>query len=394
MKKNLMFVLIVLMGFALVACGESDTDSLKLYNWGEYIDDELVEAFETESGIKVKQIAFDSNEVAITQIKAGNKYDLVIPSDYAIEQLALENLIQPINWDLITTFDKDVDLADGLATILAQLNSGDDAFDLLNYAVPYFWGNVGILYDTTTVNEADLTGWDALTNPNYEIAFYNSARDAYMIALKTIDADLNAPTVSEMTDAKAWLTAALTSQTYVITDEIFDAMLDPARYDMAVAYSGDANYLMMENENLSFFVPEEGTNIWVDGFVVPQGADEDKAYAFINFMMTYEHAAQNTEYVGYSTPRKDVFEEMLEAGGTYEDYAASYNVRINENDQVYRYNSTLKRQMDTEWQQILASKGYSEEGLGIGAYLAIGIVIILVSSSAVFAVIKKRRKVI
>ena len=394
MKKYMIFALIVLFGFTLQACGGSSENVLKLYNWGEYIDDDLVKAFEEESGYKVKQIAFDSNEVAITQIKAGNQYDLVIPSDYAIEQLALENLIQPINWELITTFDKDVDLADGLSAILAQLNSGAEAFDLLSYAVPYFWGNVGILYDTTTVNPTDLTGWDALTNPNYDIAFYNSARDAYMIALKTIGADINHPTVEEMTQAKTWLTNALTSKTYVITDEIFDAMLHPARYDMAVSYSGDANYLMMENENLSFFVPEEGSNIWVDAFVIPQNANLEMAYAFINFMMKYENAKQNTEYVGYSTPRKDVFEEVLEAGGLFEDLAASYDVRMNENDQVYRYNSTLKRQMDTEWQQILASKGYGDEGLGLGAYLAIGIVIVLVSSSAIFAVIKRKRKLI
>ena len=394
MKKFMMIALLVAFGIVLQACGESNENVLKLYNWGEYIDDDLVAAFEEESGYKVKQIAFDSNEVAITQIKAGNKYDLVIPSDYAIEQLALENRIQPIDWSLITTFDKHIDLADGLANILAQLNTGDDAFDLLEYAVPYFWGNVGILYDTTTVNATDLTGWDALTNLNYRIAFYNSARDSYMIALNAIGADINQPTNDEMIQAKAWLNNALTLDVKVITDEIFEHMLNPARYDMAVSYSGDANYLMSENENLSFFVPEEGTNVWVDAFVIPNDANLDMAYAFINFMMSYDSALQNTEYVGYSTPRKDVFEEMLEAGGTFEDYAASYNVRINENDVVYRYNSTLKRQMDTEWQQILASKGFTDEGLGFGAYLAIGIVIVLVSSSLVFAVIKRKKRML
>ena len=394
MKKYMILGLLLAFGLVLQACGGSNENVLKLYNWGEYIDDDLVAAFEAESGYKVKQIAFDSNEVAITQIKAGNQYDLVIPSDYAIEQLAIEHLIQPIDWSLITTFDKQLDLADGLADILAQLNTGAEAFDLLEYAVPYFWGNVGILYDKTTVNTADLTGWNALTNTNYRIAFYNSARDSYMIALNAIGADINHPTNQEMINAKQWLTDALTIQTKVITDEIFEHMLHPARYDMAVAYSGDANYLMMENENLDFFVPEEGTNVWVDAFVIPNNANLEMAYAFINFMMSYDSALQNTEYVGYSTPRKDVFEEMLEAGGTFEEFAASYNVRINENDTVYRYNSTLKRQMDTEWQQILASKGYGEDGLGLGAYLAIGIVIVLVSSSFVFAIIKRKRKML
>jgi len=393
MKKYIVFVLLIGFGLLLNACDSGPV--LRLYNWGEYISDDLVAAFEKEAGYRVKQIAFDSNEVAITQIKAGNQYDLVIPSDYAIEQLAKENLIQEIDWSLITTFNKNTDLADGLSTILNQLNEGANGFDLLNYAVPYFWGNVGILYDTTTVDENDLTGWDALLNQDYRIAFYNSARDSFMIALKAQGAGINNPSETDLANAVTWLNNGLTRNTSVITDEIFDAMLDPARYDLAVSYSGDANYLMGENENLSFFVPEEGTNIWVDAFVIPNGANNEMAYAFINFMMSYESALENTEYVGYSTPRKDVFELVLGVDGIYEDYAESYDVRINLNDEVYRYNTALKSRMDTDWQVILASKGYDDEdGLGLGAYLAIGIVIVLVSSSAIFGIVKKRRKMI
>jgi spermidine/putrescine-binding protein len=169
-------------------------------------------------------------------------------------------------------------------------------------------------------------------------------------------------------------------------------MLDPARYDMAVSYSGDANYLMMENENLDFFVPEQGTNIWVDGFVTPVGANMEYAYEFMNFMLTYDAASRNTDWVGYSTPRKDVFEDMLASGGTYEDYASSYDVRINANDEVYRYNEDLKLQMDTTWQEILANKGFDEgEGLGVGAIAAIIIIGVLVVSTTVVSIIKKRR---
>jgi spermidine/putrescine transport system substrate-binding protein len=390
MKKYIVLILLIGFGVLLNACDSGPV--LRLYNWGEYISDDLVAAFEKEAGYKVKQIAFDSNEVAITQIKAGNQYDLVIPSDYAIEQLSKENLIQEIDWNLITTFSKDTDLADGLSEILNQLNTGVDGFDLLKYAVPYFWGNVGILYDTTKVDEADLTGWEVLLNQDYRIAFYNSARDSFMIALKELGSGINNPTEQQLVDARAWLNSALTQNTSVITDEIFDAMLDPARYDLAVSYSGDANYLMGENDNLSFFVPEEGTNIWVDAFVIPVGANTEMAYEFINFMMRYENALENTEFVGYSTPRKDVFEDVLGVGGSYFDYQESYDVRININDEVYRYNTALKARMDTDWQVILASKGYDEEeGLGLGAYLAIGIIVLLVSSTALFGIIKKRK---
>lgn len=395
MKKILVFVLMVAGLTFLASCESGPT--LRLYNWGEYIDDSLVEAFEEESGIRVRQIAFDSNEVAITQIKGGNQYDLVIPSDYAIEQLALESLIVPIDWSKVTSFDPETDVADGLKSILNSVKHDvTNGFDLLEYAVPYFWGNVGILYNTEVVDEADLIGWDVLHNNEYKIAFYNSARDAFMPALKATGAStINHPTATEMDEAVQWLSEGLTSEVSVITDEIFDAMLDPARYDLAVSYSGDANYLMSENDKLGFFVPEEGTNVWMDGFVIPEGANEDLSYAFINFMMTYEHALQNTEYVGYSTPRQDVFEDVLASGGSFEDYADSYDVRINAFDEVYRYNETLKDEMDTKWQEILANKGFDEdEGLGAGAMIAIIGIGVLIISSAVIGIIKKKRSVV
>jgi spermidine/putrescine-binding protein len=298
-----------------------------------------------------------------------------------------------IDWTKITTFDRETDLAEGLNDILTELSDGTQGYDLLDYAIPYFWGNVGILYDTTTVDQADLIGWDVLTNSDYEIAFYNSSRDSFMLALKATGANsINTPTDTEFDTAASWLGDALTSETYVITDEIFDAMLDPARYDLAVSYSGDANYLMSENENLDFFVPEEGTNIWVDAFVTPKGANMEYAYQFMNFMLSYDSALRNTEFVGYSTPRKDVFEEVLDVGGSFEDYATSYDVRQNDNDEVYRYNESLKLEMDTKWQEILADKGYDDnEGLGTGAIAAIVVIGVLVMSTVVTTIIKKRR---
>lgn len=391
MKKYLLVLTLLATTVFLASCQSGPT--LNLYNWGEYIDDALVEAFEEESGIKVKQIAFDSNEVAITQIKAGNDYDLVIPSDYAIEQLAAEDLIDPIDWERVTTFDKETDIATGLDSVLTTLDNQGEGFDLLEYAVPYFWGNVGILYDTTVVDEADLTGWDVLNmSDTYEIAFYNSSRDAYMSAMfATNTADINNPTDQELSDATDWLNHALTSDTYVITDDIFEAMLAPARYNLAVSYSGDANYLMMENEDLSFFVPDEGTNVWVDGFVLPKGANQDYAYDFINFMLSYESALQNTDWVAYTSPRQDVIDALLLDG--YDAYESSFDVRINANDQVYRYNDTLKTEIDNSWQEILANKGFDEEGIGTTTIIAIVVVAAIVIGTSVTAIIKKRKTI-
>ena len=392
MKKIIAIFIVLLTLIALIGCSEGET--LRLYNWGEYIDESLLEQFETETGIRVKQILFDSNEVAITQIKAGNQYDLAIPSDYAIEQLAEEDLIDPIVWSDITTFNPDTDLADGLALILSALDNNGNGFDLLHYAVPYFWGNLGILYDTTTVDIADLTSWDVLELHNtYDIAFYNSSRDAYLIGLKATGAtDVNVKNDVEFNAATDWLNTALTTEVAVQTDEIFDTMLDPASYDLAVAYSGDANYLISENPNLSFYVPAEGTNVFVDGFVTPKGADHDMAYAFMNFMLTYGHALQNTEEVMYTTPRKDVFNDVIASGGSFEDLVASYDISINTGDSIYRYNAALKADMDNSWQQILASKGYEGEGLGAGTIAIIVIAGVLVLSSVGLAIVKKIKK--
>ncbi|MFA6801562.1 MAG: extracellular solute-binding protein, partial [Acholeplasmataceae bacterium] len=197
MKKILLTLTIAFSIVFLASCSSGPT--LRLYNWGEYIDDALVEAFEDTYDISVKQIAFDSNEVAVTQMKAGNQYDLVIPSDYAIEQLASENLIDPIDWSKITTFNKDSDIATGLESVLTEVSAGSNGFDILEYSVPYFWGNVGILYNTTVVDQTDLTGWDVLLDSaTYEIAFYNSSRDAYMQAMfATGTNDINNPTTAE-----------------------------------------------------------------------------------------------------------------------------------------------------------------------------------------------------
>ena len=393
MKKSLLFLMIFVFLGVLASCEQGPT--LRLYNWGEYIDDSLVEAFEEESGIRVRQIAFDSNEVAITQMKGGNQYDLVIPSDYAIEQLAKEKLIQEIDWSRVETFNKNTDLATGLQTILDRVKEdANDPFDLLKYSIPYFWGNVGILYNKETVDASDLDGWDTLHLSNtYRIAYYNSARDSFMPALKAIGAEtINHPNANEMSQAVTWLSNGLTSEVSVITDEIFDAMLDPTRYDLVVSYSGDANYLMSENDKLDFYVPEEGTNVWVDGFVVPVGANDELSYEFINFLLEYDNAKQNTEFVAYSTPRKDVFEEMIGVGGSFEAYKASYDVRINNFDEVYRYNEELKVEMDTKWQEILANKGFdTDEGLGTGTIVLIVGVGLLIVSSVVLSFIKKKK---
>ena len=352
MKKIVIIVSVLIFGLALAACSPKQT--LKVFMPGEYIDEDLVRAFEKEFNVRVDIITFDSNEIAVTQIQS-NSYDLVIPSDYAIEELVDKDLLQPIDTGKLESFSKD-DFDDGLEDILDKL--ADDGFDLLEYGVPYFWGNVGILYDTNAVSESFLqeNGWNALKDSNYDVMLYDSSRDMFMVALKALYADtvsINAPSDANLAAAEAWLIEASGPNADFLTDEVFDVMLDPAQYDMAVVYSGDGVYLMSENENLGYFVPSEGTNVWVDAFVIPKNAKEvDLAYEFINYFSNYEVALENALYVGYTSPFEDVIEYIV----TNEEYDPSaYVVALSEKDEFFRYDTTLKSKIEQAWIRVRAS---------------------------------------
>ena len=364
MKKTLMLTLVILASLPLLAgCGVvrmvqcMNKPSLKLFNWGEYIDTSLIKAFEKEYDVCVSLSTFADNESAVTKMQT-ERYDVVFPSDYAIEQMVQDDMIIPLDWSKITTFDKETDIADGLKAILDVLKNGENGFDYLQYAAPYFWGNVGILYNTETVELSDLqaSNWDILRNSDYRVAFYDSSRDGFMIALKQLGFSMNTTVESEILAAENWLKQMKDTMGIglsFLTDEILDDM--PAlRYDLAVAYSGDAVYMMDENDKLGFYVPTNGTNVWADGMVIPKNANNvDLAYQFISFMLTYDSALDNTLEIGYSSPRKDVYEEVTGPGGDYEGYDA-YSVEILENDEVYRYSSIARQLIQDAWARVRA----------------------------------------
>lgn len=351
MKKIVFLISVLSLGLFLAACTPKQT--LKLFMPGEYIDESLVRDFEREHDVRVQIITFDSNEAAIPQIEA-NSYDLVIPSDYAIEELVSKDLLQEIDYSKLSSFGLS-DLDQGLQGVLDSLDS--EGFDLLNYGVPYFWGNVGILYDTNDVQASFLeeNGWDALTDTSYDVMFYDSSRDSFMIALKALGEtdSINSPTDQQILNAENWLKDAVGPKTSFLTDEVFDVMLDPAQYDMAVVYSGDGVYLMSENEDLGYFVPEEGTNVWVDAFVIPNNAAEvDLAYMFIDYMLSYDVALSNAIEIGYTSPRSDVITEIIET----EEYSAdAYVIVLQANDEFFRYNTSLKRKIEEAWVRVRAS---------------------------------------
>ena len=343
MQRILIISLCVLICFGFFRfSGEKQT--LKVYNAGEYIDDSLIEAFEEENNCTVIYETFDSNESMYTKVMSGEKYDVIIPSDYMIERLAKEGFLAEIDKSLIPNFEN----------VIHEIT--DRPFDLENkYSIPYFWGNVGILYDRTVVDEADLNQeWEILRNPKYKnnIYMYNSERDSFMIALKALGYSLNTADKEELDRAYEWLV----EQKHIVNpiymgDEVIDSMITGNKA-MAIVYSGDAAYIMSENENLGFYAPEKGTNFWIDGMVIMESSENKVlAHKWIDFMLDEENAYVNSETVGYSSPVKAAYQKL---GQTVYDGIEAYIPReLNEKDEYFRYqNPEVKRYSAELWTKV------------------------------------------
>lgn len=351
MKKMMKKALCLITGLALLTgmltgCG-SDKPTLKVYSWGEYIDTSLLRDFEKEYNCKVIYETFDSNESMYTKIQSGEAYDVLVPSDYMIERLIKEDGLQAIDWSLIPN-------ADGLdETVMGEEFDPDNT-----YSVPFFYGTVGILYDTTVIDEADLEdGWELLRNEKYagDIYMYDSERDSFMIALKALGYSMNTTNRDEIDEAYQWLIEQRDTMNPVYAgDDVIDNMISGNKA-MAVVYSGDAAYIMSENEDLAYYEPEEGTNIWQDAMVITSDCTEvELAHAYINFMLNAEHAYANTVAVGYTSP---VVEARTKAAE--EDFAgnSAYLPDVEgENAEVFRYQEQeIKEYFAELWTKVKAA---------------------------------------
>lgn len=329
MKKLAKLLLVSLLSLtSLVGCGSRQyTHTLRVFNWGEYVDPDVIAGFQREFDCKVIYETFDSNESMYTKLLGGNKYDIMVPSEYMIERLIKENLLQKMDWSLITNKD---------SLDNAVLNQ---SFDKNNdYWVPYFYGNVGIVYDKTKVSESDLSaGWEVLRNPQYKgnIYMYDSERDSFMVALKALGYSMNTTNNAEIEKAYDWLVEQRNTMdpTYA-TDETIDAMKNSEKA-MAVMYSGDAAAVLAENPDMNFYMPTEGTNIWFDGFVLSKECqDAQLAMEFINYMISDENALNNTLEVGYLTSNVNAAKE---ASLNDFDGNIAYSIRMGKNDEVFHY---------------------------------------------------------
>ena len=291
-KVIALIALVVSIAFSLVGCGE-EKPTLNVYNWGDYIDPEVIKQFEEEFNVKVNYDTFATNEDMYVSIaKGGTSYDVAFPSDYMIERMIAEGLLAKINKENIPN----------MKYIDEEFLDLD--FDPNNeYSVPYMWGTVGILYNKKLVDDK-VDSWDILWNEKYkgQILMLDSQRDSIGVALKKLGYSLNTRNLDELEKAKEELIKQKPLVYAYVGDEVKELMVGEEAA-LAVVWSGDAVAMMRENENLAYAIPKEGTNIWFDNMVIPKNAqNKELAEKFINFMNRPEIAAKNAEYIGYSTP--------------------------------------------------------------------------------------------
>lgn len=339
MKKKL---IISLLSVALVSqamlsgCASSSSSSengqVIVYNWGEYIDPDVITMFEEETGIDVVYDEFETNEIMYPKVEAGaSKYDVVCPSDYMIQKMIDNDLLAEINFDNIPNI-KNID---------KQYLEQSKQFDPENkYSVPYCWGTVGILYNKTMVDEP-VTSWSVLWDEKYadNILMQDSVRDAFMVALKLHGYSMNTTNPAELEEAKnSLIEQKPLVQAYVI-DQVRDKMIGNEAA-MGVIYSGEAIYTQRENSDLEYVIPSEGTNVWIDSWVIPKNApNKENAEKFIDFLCRGDIALKNFEYITYSTPNTAA-REMIESDDIKNSKIAFPNLSEYNNLETYSYLGT------------------------------------------------------
>jgi spermidine/putrescine-binding protein len=330
-------------------CGnsaEGKNGEVIVYNWGEYLDPETIRLFEDETGIKVIYDEFETNEVMFPKVEAGaTEYDVICPSDYMIQKL-LEN-------DLLAELDFD-NIPNAKANIGKQYWEQSTEFDPENkYSVPYCWGTVGILYNKTMVEEP-VDSWSILWDEKYKdnILMQDSVRDAFMVGLKLNGYSMNSTDAGELETAKnALIQQKPLVQAYVV-DQVRDKMIGNEAA-IGVIYSGEAIYTQRENPDLEYVIPKEGTNVWIDSWVIAKNApNKENGEKFIDFMCRPDIALMNFEYITYSTPN-DGARELIEDDDIRNSSIAFPDLTQYQNLETFRYLGEEADQIYNElWKEI------------------------------------------
>ena len=321
--------------------------TLHVYNWGEYTGENIISGFEELTGAKVIMDNFDSNEQMYIKVANGDAYDVLVPSDYMIQRMMQEKMLQKLEPE--TRKECLSELTDAIKGL---------PYDPKNeYSIPYFWGTVGIVYDKTKVSKEDLEneGWNIFLDQKYkgDIYLYDSERDSFMMALKALGYSMNTTSEEELNEAYNWLVNCVqTMDPEIVTDEIIDNMAQ-ARKALGLIYSGDAAYVMTENDKMGFYMPKSGTNLWSDAMVIPKNAKNPKlANEFVRYITSYDAAMDNSRYVGYTSPNKEVMEELGGKGGDYDGINA-YTPRAGyDKDEVFQYDEATRKIIADLWSRV------------------------------------------
>lgn len=300
---------LIFISSVFVGCKNNDESNgkrtLNVFNYGDYINEDLIKKFENETGIKVIYDTYESNEIMYQKVKnSPGTYDLIFPSDYMVERMLKEDMLEKIDFNNIPNYKY----------------IGEDFKDLQydpsnEYSIPYMWGTIGIIYDADKAHDV-VDSWDILWNEKYkgEIFMFDSIRDTLAISLVRLGYSLNSVDKEELDAAAGELIKQKPLVQSYVMDEVKDKMINGEAI-FATVYSGDAIFIQEEapDLNLQYVVPKEGSNKWFDVMVIPKGAKhKTEAEEFINFLSDPENAKENVEYIGYSTPNTGAYELLDE----------------------------------------------------------------------------------
>ena len=335
MSKKLISALLILCLVCLPLFALAD-GTLNVFNYGEYIDEQVIRNFEKEFGVRVNYSLNSTPEEMYTKLQTGASFDVIVTSDYMIDRLIKEERILPLDKEIVTNLDQITDNMKGLY------------FDPDNtYSAPYLWQNVVLCYDTTKIDPAKVEekGWEIFLDPELDghAFIYESPRDVFMMAFKALGYSMNTDNPDELQEAYEWLVKMKqTIHPSFVTDEMIDGMAQGEKW-IAMMYSGDAAYASMENEKLAVWAPEQGTNIAIDCMFIPSNASNpEMANQFINYVLDYDNSMMITVETCYTSPNAKVLEDVTAPGGEF-DGVEGYLPRSGyEKDEIYQYVKLLQ----------------------------------------------------
>lgn len=343
-KSTILVLLVVIIGIVSTGCG-NNKPSINVYNWGDYIDKDVIKDFEKEYDIKVNYATFETNEDLYVKLKqGGDSYDVILPSDYMIERMIRE--------DMLVKLDKNN--VPNISNVDEKFFDLD--FDLNNdYSVPYMWGTVGIIYNKTKVNDV-VDSWNILWNEKYkdQIIMLNSQRDTLAVSLKRLGYFMNTRNIDELEAAKQELIKQKPLVYAYLGDQVKGAMVN-GEAALAVVWSGDAVAMIRDNPDLDYIIPKEGTNLWFDSMVIPKSTkNKEGAEKFINFMSRPDISAKNTDYIGYSTPIPEAIKLLSdEIKNSKVAYPSDQEI---ENTEVFKDPTDIIQIYDKIWTEIKSEK--------------------------------------